>query len=89
MGRSVYGGRNWEGFSPDSYLSGVAFGASIEGLQAAGVQATAKHFLLNEQETIRSKTYFPNGTTQFEGVSSNADDRTIRKSKCLPSEDYN
>lgn len=25
LGRSAYGGRNWEGFSPDPYLTGVMF----------------------------------------------------------------
>lgn len=25
LGRSGYGGRNWEGFSPDPYLTGVLF----------------------------------------------------------------
>jgi beta-glucosidase len=80
QGRSVYSGRNWEGFSPDAYLSGVAFEQSIHGLQDAGVQATAKHYLLNEQEILRNPVYYPNGTLQFESISSNVDDRTVRKS---------
>lgn len=25
LGRSGYGGRNWEGFSPDPYLTGLLF----------------------------------------------------------------
>ena len=44
MGRSAYSGRNWEGFSPDPYLSGIAMEESVMGLQDAGVQATAKHW---------------------------------------------
>lgn len=79
MGRSAYSGRNWEGFSPDPYLSGVAMEKSVLGLQAAGVQATAKHWILNEQEILRNKVTYPNGTLQFEAISSNVDDRTLRK----------
>mgnify|MGYP002718702618 CR=1 FL=1 len=80
MGRTPYGGRNWEGFSPDPYLTGVAMESGVRGLQDAGVQATIKHWLLYEQETQRSPTLYPNGTLEFSTYSSNADDRTIRKS---------
>lgn len=79
MGRSAYSGRNWEGFSPDPYLSGVAMEESILGIQDAGVQATAKHWLLNEQEVLRNPVSYPNGTLQYESISSNVDDRTVRK----------
>ena len=85
QGRSAYSGRNWEGFSPDPYLSGIAFAASVEGLQDAGVQATAKHYLLNEQEILRNPVFNPDGTLQFESISSNVDDRTIRTSQSKPS----
>jgi hypothetical protein len=77
LGRSPYGGRNWEGFSPDPYLSGVGMEQSVRGLQDAGVQATAKHYMLNEQETLRAGSAYGN---QFhEGVSSNVDGRTVRE----------
>ena len=36
IGRSPEGGRNWEGFSPDPYLSGVAVWESVKGIQDAG-----------------------------------------------------
>lgn len=50
LGRSGYGGRNWEGFSPDPYLTGVLFGDTIEGMQSTGLQACAKRrFLLIEK----------------------------------------
>lgn len=78
MSRSPYGGRNWEGFSPDPYLTGVAMEQGITGIQDAGVQATAKHWLFNEQEILRNPEYYPNGTVQYESVSSNVDDRTTR-----------
>lgn len=51
----------------------------VRGLQDAGVQAVAKHFLANEQEILRNPIYYPNGTVQFEAISSNVDDRTLRK----------
>ncbi|PKS11604.1 hypothetical protein jhhlp_001838 [Lomentospora prolificans] len=49
MGRTPAGGRNWEGFSPDPYLSGVAMAESSRGIRTAGVIACAKHFVGNEQ----------------------------------------
>jgi beta-glucosidase len=49
LGKVVRGGRNWEGFSPDPYLTGIAMAESIKGLQEAAVQASAKHFIGNEQ----------------------------------------
>ncbi|KAF2797969.1 glycoside hydrolase family 3 protein [Melanomma pulvis-pyrius CBS 109.77] len=82
LGRSAYSGRNWEGFSPDPYLTGVAMEETITGLQDAGVQATAKHFIGNEQETQRNPTYDPNGTLTDviqEAISANIDDRTIHE----------
>ncbi|KAG2110089.1 family 3 glycoside hydrolase [Suillus clintonianus] len=41
MGRIAQGGRNWEGFGADPFLSGEAAYETILGLQAGGVQATA------------------------------------------------
>ncbi|KAM5353228.1 hypothetical protein ACJZ2D_016878 [Fusarium nematophilum] len=78
MGRSPYSGRNWEGFSPDPYLSGIAMELGIKGLQDAGVQATAKHFVANEQEILRNPLVI-NGTLEFEAISSNLDDRTLHE----------
>ena len=45
LGRSPFGGRNWEGFSPDSYLSGVLVEESVAGIQSVGVQACTKHYI--------------------------------------------
>jgi beta-glucosidase len=73
LGRSPFGGRNWEGFSPDAYLSGELVEDTIVGMQSAGVQACVKHFILNEQETQRNPTT-GNGTT-IEAISSNIDDK--------------
>lgn len=76
-------GRNWEGFSADPYLTGVAMSETIQGIQDAGVQAAAKHFIGNEQEIQRNNNLFPNLTVQYEAISSNIDDRTFRKSSCF------
>lgn len=42
LGKNPNGGRNWEGFSNDPYLSGVAMEETISGMQGSGVQACAK-----------------------------------------------
>ena len=49
IGRSPTGGRNWEGFSPDPYLTGKALADTSAGIQEAGTIACAKHFIGNEQ----------------------------------------
>lgn len=54
LGRSPAGGRTWEGFSPDPYLTGVAMAETVDGIQSAGVIACAKHYILNEQEHYRT-----------------------------------
>ncbi|KAF1847527.1 glycoside hydrolase family 3 protein [Cucurbitaria berberidis CBS 394.84] len=53
LGKFAQGGRNWEGFGSDPYLQGIMMAQTIEGMQESGVQATAKHFILNEQELNR------------------------------------
>lgn len=45
LGRSPEGGRNWEGFSNDPYLTGVLFADTIKGVQSTGQMAVAKHFI--------------------------------------------
>lgn len=80
LGRSAYSGRNWEGFSPDPYLTGVAMEQTIKGHQDAGVQATAKHFIGNEQETQRNPTINEDtGEVEQASVSTNMDDRTLHE----------
>ncbi|KAJ8082008.1 hypothetical protein PM082_007854 [Marasmius tenuissimus] len=46
-------GRGWEAFGADPYLSGEAAYETVAGIQSEGVQAIAKHYLLNNQETSR------------------------------------
>ena len=48
-------------------ISPIAMQETIEGMQGAGVQACAKHYVANEQELKR------------ETMSSNVDDRTMHE----------
>ncbi len=72
MHRSPAAGRNWEMAGADPYQVGESAYQTTLGIQSAGVQAVAKHYLLNEQEHFR------------ETSSSNADDRTIREFTLSP-----
>ncbi|KAF9886936.1 hypothetical protein FE257_010677 [Aspergillus nanangensis] len=76
LGRSPDGGRNWEGFSPDPALTGVLFAETIKGIQDAGVIATAKHYLMNEQEHYRQTS---EGLNISDSLSSNVDDKTMHE----------
>ncbi|KAJ1335805.1 beta-glucosidase [Microdochium nivale] len=75
LGRMPAGGRNWEGFGADPYLSGIAGAHSIRGMQDTGVMATIKHLVANEQEHFRQSWEWglPNA------ISSNVDDRTMHE----------
>lgn len=46
LGRSGYGGRNWEGFSPDPWLTGELFAETIVGMEERGIQACAKRLYI-------------------------------------------
>lgn len=75
LGRMPGGGRNWEGFGSDPVLQGVAAAQTIKGIQDAGVIATAKHYIANEQEHFRKP--FEWGLPQ--ALSANIDDRTLHE----------
>ncbi|KAJ7187111.1 putative beta-glucosidase [Mycena filopes] len=84
LGRSPLGGRNWEGFSPDPYLNGVASYLTVKNAQAEGVITCVKHYLAYEQETFRD----PYNLTEVYDVfpplvqtpiSSNVDDKTTHE----------
>ncbi|CEP07730.1 hypothetical protein [Parasitella parasitica] len=52
--RSPEGGRGWEAHGEDEFLQGVAAAETIRGIQDEGVIATAKHYILNDQELNRT-----------------------------------
>lgn len=75
LGRMPAAGRNWEGFGADPVLQAAGASQTIKGIQDAGVIATAKHFIGNEQEHFRQSFEWglPNS------ISSNIDDRTLHE----------
>lgn len=52
--RSSYGGRAYEYYSEDPFLSGKMAAAEVAALQSHGCNAYVKHFALNDQETNRA-----------------------------------
>ncbi|KAH7272936.1 glycosyl hydrolase family 3 N terminal domain-containing protein [Fusarium solani] len=50
LGRTPTGGRNWEAFSVDPYVVGVAMAETISGILDGGSIACAKHYIGNEEE---------------------------------------
>lgn len=73
MGRVTSGGRNWEGFSIDPYLSGQLVYETVTGVQGVGVITSTKHYIGNEQEENR------NPVGKIASVSSNIDDKTMHE----------
>ncbi len=61
------GGRNFETFGEDPYLTAQIATAEIRGIQSQGVIAEVKHFAANNQEKDRLQ------------VSANVDERTLRE----------
>ncbi|MBO5130206.1 MAG: glycoside hydrolase family 3 C-terminal domain-containing protein [Oscillospiraceae bacterium] len=51
--RTPYGGRNFEYYSEDGFLSGEMGGAEVQGIQDKGVDVVMKHFALNDCEQDR------------------------------------
>ena len=51
--RNPQGGRLWESYGDDPYLSGIVATQIIKGVQSNGVIACAKHYIGNDQETNR------------------------------------
>ena len=76
LGRVPEGGRNWEGFSPDPYLTGQLIAPTVQGIQSANVMACTKHFIGNEQEHFRQTGSGYNITS---AISANIDDKTMHE----------
>jgi beta-glucosidase len=72
--RSPRGGRHFEAFSEDPWLSGVAASAFVRGVQSCGVGATLKHYVANESETDRFS------------LDAQVDERTLREVYLAPFE---
>jgi len=51
--RTPYGGRNFEYYSEDGFLSGEICAAEVSGIQEKGVDVVIKHFALNDSEQDR------------------------------------
>lgn len=51
--RTPYGGRNFEYYSEDGYLSGEICAAEVAGMKEKGVGVLMKHFALNDSEKER------------------------------------
>lgn len=65
--RDPRGGRNFETFSEDPFLSGKTAVSYINGVQSRGVGTSLKHFAANNYEIERNR------------ASSNVDERTLRE----------
>ena len=74
LARSPRGGRNFEYFGEDPFLTGTMAVAEIRAIQSHGVIAMAKHIVANEQETDRTT------------VNEEVDDRTLHELYLLPFE---
>jgi beta-glucosidase len=74
MHRSPLGGRHFETFSEDPYLTGEIGAAYVLGVQDGGVGTTVKHFVANDSETDRFT------------VDVRADERTLREIYLAPFE---
>ncbi|MDB4893345.1 MAG: glycoside hydrolase family 3 domain protein [Gemmatimonadetes bacterium] len=74
LARVPQGGRNFEYFGEDPFLTGTMAVAEIRAIQKHGVIAMAKHFVANEQETARTS------------VNEIIDDRVLHELYLLPFE---
>jgi beta-glucosidase len=72
--RTPIGGRNFECYSEDPYLSGMLASAFTDGLQAQGIGACVKHFVCNDSEFERHT------------ISIEVDERTLREIYLRPFE---
>ncbi|KAI5308797.1 hypothetical protein KEM55_004843, partial [Ascosphaera atra] len=80
LGQTPYGGRNWEGFSPDPVNTAKLDAETVKGMQDAGVVACVKHIVGNEQEHFRQAYEAANiGYNISDSMSANIDDVTMHE----------
>ena len=72
--RNPLGGRNFECYSEDPYLTGVIACAFVTGVQSRGIAVTAKHFVGNDSEFERNT------------IDTQVDERTLREAYLRPFE---
>ena len=72
--RSPYGGRHFECYSEDPWLSGRVAAAYVRGVQGGGVATAVKHLVANDSETDRF------------GLDVRVDERTLRELYLRPFE---
>jgi len=72
--RSPLGGRGYEYYSEDPYLTGKVTAAFIKGVQETGTGTSIKHFACNNSETLRIN------------MSSDVDERALREIYLFPFE---
>lgn len=85
IGKIAEGGRNWEGFSNDPYLSGALTFDTVRGLQE-NVISCVKHFIGNEQETNRNPALL-SPELHNQSISANIDDKTLHELYVWPFQD--
>jgi beta-glucosidase len=73
--RDPRGGRSFETFSEDPFLSGVSIAAWVKGAQSTGATCMPKHFVCNDWEVNRA-------TVDVNPIS----ERTLREMYCMPFE---
>ncbi|CAO1633121.1 unnamed protein product [Sympodiomycopsis kandeliae] len=80
-GRTLLGGRYWEGNGGDEYLSGAITYTTIKSAQDQGIVATLKHLLGYEQETARGARSI---LSEAQPYSVNVDPSTIHHTYLWP-----
>ncbi len=79
--RSPLGGRNFEYFSEDPFLSGELAAAFIRGVESRGVGASLKHFALNNQETRRMSSESAADPRAFREIYLSGFERAVKEGK--------